>query len=154
MTNREARLVAVVIGALVVLALLLVQKSGAESRGSRAHDASTAPATAPVERVTHTDAEWRRLLTPEQYHILREEGTEPPFHNAYWDFHDRGTFVCAGCGLQLFESDKKFDSGTGWPSFWTHIANHVEQSPDADGNRTELSCARCGGHLGHVFDDG
>ena len=107
-----------------------------------------------VDALAAMRAEWKRLLSADQYHVLREHGTEPPFHNAYWARHDRGTFVCAGCGLELFESDKKFDSGTGWPSFWTHIANHVEQSPDADGNRTELSCARCGGHLGHVFDDG
>src|SRR3954469_22921687 len=110
--NRDTRLAVVVIGALVLLALLLMQGRG-PALAEGAAPASTRPAatTSPVERITRSDAEWKRILSPDQYHILREHGTEPPFHNAYWDFHDRGTFVCAGCGLELFESDKKFDSG-------------------------------------------
>jgi peptide-methionine (R)-S-oxide reductase len=149
------QIIVVVTGSLLPAILLLDARAEDRPRASTAPTAAPAPATtAPAERITRTDAEWRRLLSDEQYHILREKGTEPAFHNAYWDNHARGTYVCAGCGFELFESDKKFDSGTGWPSFWTHVSSHVEQSRDADGERTELLCARCGGHLGHVFDDG
>ena len=107
-----------------------------------------------MEKILKSDAEWKKQLTPEQYHILREKGTEPAFHNAYWDNHDKGIYRCAACDLELFDSATKFESGTGWPSFWSIIDNHVERAPDSDGSRTELVCARCGGHLGHVFDDG
>jgi peptide-methionine (R)-S-oxide reductase len=118
---------------------------------------TTAPSTAPakIEKVTKTDAEWKKLLTADQFYILREKGTEPPFRNAYWNNHEAGTYICAGCQLELFSSDTKFESGTGWPSFWDKFAErNVIVSKDADGERDELTCARCGGHLGHVFDDG
>jgi peptide-methionine (R)-S-oxide reductase len=118
---------------------------------------SAAPTTASsskVEKIAKTDAEWKKLLTADQYYILREKGTEPPFHNAFWDNHKAGTYECAACGLELFTSDTKFDSGTGWPSFWDKVGDHVITTKDADGERDELLCARCGGHLGHVFDDG
>jgi peptide-methionine (R)-S-oxide reductase len=111
----------------------------------------------PVSKVTKTDAEWRKILTPLQYNVLREQGTERPFTGEYWNNHNKGTYVCAGCGLPLFTSDTKFESGTGWPSFWQPIAkNHViEKTDDTLGMvRTEVECARCNGHLGHVFDDG
>jgi peptide-methionine (R)-S-oxide reductase len=110
-----------------------------------------------VYPVQHTDAEWRKLLTPEQYKVLRQEGTEPPFHNAYWDSHQKGVFVCAACGQVLFSSDDKFESGTGWPSFWEPVdpTRVQEVSDDTLGmRRTEVRCSRCGSHLGHVFDDG
>ena len=111
----------------------------------------------PVARVVHTDAEWKRLLTPGQYDVLRRAGTERPFSGALWKEHRRGRYACAGCGLELFGSAQKFDSGTGWPSFSQPAAgNRVhEQSDDSFGmRRTAVECARCGGHLGHVFDDG
>lgn len=106
--------------------------------------------------VTHTDAEWRRLLTPEQYQVLRGHGTERPGSCAL-NFEKRaGTFSCVGCGQDLFTSHKKFESGTGWPSFDNPLPGSVEESTDRSWGmvRTEVHCARCGGHLGHVFPDG
>jgi peptide-methionine (R)-S-oxide reductase len=110
-----------------------------------------------TDKIERSEEEWRRQLTPQQFAILRKDGTEPAFQNKYWDNHDEGTYVCAGCGLPLFSSEKKFESGTGWPSFATPIADDVvETEPDTrfGMRRTSVKCARCGGHLGHVFDDG
>ncbi len=108
-------------------------------------------------QVTKTDEEWRKLLTPEQYRVLRQEGTEPPFANKYHANKDPGAYHCAGCDLPVFSSDAKYDSDTGWPSFWQPIAEKAIGTK-TDWNlfhpRTEVHCARCGGHLGHVFDDG
>lgn len=110
-----------------------------------------------LEKIEKSDQEWRKKLTPQQYRITREKGTEPPFTGLYWDSKSPGTYRCIACRLPLFESDRKFDSGTGWPSFWDVIdAGHVETFPDERLGtvRTELRCARCGAHLGHVFTDG
>ena len=107
--------------------------------------------------VSHTDAEWREMLTPEQFRVLRRQGTEPAFANEYWDNHADGVYNCAGCALELFDSNDKFDSGTGWPSFTRPIApSAVETHTDTQFGmtRTEVVCSRCGGHLGHVFPDG
>ena len=114
---------------------------------------------APAKRyaVTKTDAEWKAALSPEQYRILRQKGTEPAFRNAYWDYHGTGTFLCAACDQELFSADDKFDSGTGWPSFTRPIRpDAVDTGSDRSLGieRTEVVCGRCGGHLGHVFDDG
>jgi peptide-methionine (R)-S-oxide reductase len=107
--------------------------------------------------VVHSDAEWRQLLSSEQYRVLRQQGTESPFHNAYWDNHATGTYVCAGCGTPLFSSKEKFESGTGWPSFTAPMKPTVVAiSRDTSYGmvREEVHCAVCGGHLGHIFDDG
>jgi peptide-methionine (R)-S-oxide reductase len=107
-------------------------------------------------QVTHTDAEWHRLLSPEQFAVLRQSGTERPFTSPLLQEHRRGTFVCAGCDLALFSSDTKFESGTGWPSFWAPLVNAVGTTHDTSFGmvREAVYCARCDGHLGHVFDDG
>ncbi|MBY5371663.1 MULTISPECIES: peptide-methionine (R)-S-oxide reductase MsrB [Rhizobium] len=106
--------------------------------------------------VTHTDEEWRKLLTPDQYVILRREGTEQPFTSALLHEERKGNFACAGCDQDLFSSTTKFDSGTGWPSFWAPLEKAVGTTSDTTFGmvRNAVHCSRCGGHLGHVFDDG
>ena len=106
--------------------------------------------------ITKTEVEWKALLAPEQYAVLREENTEPPNSSPLLDEHRKGTFNCAGCELPLFSSEAKYDSGTGWPSFFDVLPNAVGKKEDNTlfSTRTEVHCRRCGGHLGHVFDDG
>ena len=109
------------------------------------------------DKIVKTDAEWQKILSPEQFNVLRKKGTERAFTGAYWDKHDKGTYVCVACKLELFDSATKFDSGTGWPSFWQPITTeNIEEHVDRSffSTRTETVCARCGGHLGHVFPDG
>jgi peptide-methionine (R)-S-oxide reductase len=112
--------------------------------------------TVKIEKVIKSDAQWREILTPAQYNILRKEGTERAFTSPLNDEKRKGVYVCAGCELELFTSDMKFDSGTGWPSFFTVIEGRVETRLDFKMiyPRTEYHCARCGGHQGHVFNDG
>ena len=107
--------------------------------------------------VTKTDAEWRQQLTPEQYHVLREAGTERPFTGKYWNTKEPGVYRCAACGELIFTSDTKFDSGCGWPSFYDLAAEKkvvLREDKSYGMLRTEVLCAHCGSHLGHVFDDG
>ena len=117
---------------------------------------ATAADKAEAFEVQHSDEEWRALLTPAAYAVLRREGTEPPFSSPLDHEKRRGTFACAGCGLPLFSSATKYDSGTGWPSFWKPLPQAVAQRVDRTLGmlREEVHCRRCGGHLGHVFDDG
>ncbi len=108
-------------------------------------------------RVTKTDAEWRAQLTPMQYNVTRRKGTERAFSGKYWDCKDKGVYRCVCCGAELFSSATKFDSGTGWPSYWAPIDEASVRSEDDYAmlmHRTEVACANCGAHLGHVFDDG
>jgi peptide-methionine (R)-S-oxide reductase len=113
-------------------------------------------ANAGTFEVTKTDEEWRKLLKPAAYNVLRHQGTERPFSSPLNNEHRKGTFACAGCGLPLFSSATKFDSGTGWPSFYQPLPNAVGTRDDRSAFmlRTEVHCRRCGGHLGHVFNDG
>jgi peptide-methionine (R)-S-oxide reductase len=109
------------------------------------------------QKIEKTEAEWKETLTPEQYHVLREKGTERAFTGAYAETHDPGTYKCAACGNPLFSSDTKYESGSGWPSFYEPVAKDaVETETDRKFGmaRTEVLCAKCGGHLGHVFPDG
>jgi len=140
MTRRDVLLGgACVIVAVTVPALLRSSRAGAETFD-----------------VTHSDDEWKRLLTPAQYQVLRKHGTERPFTSPLNDEHRAGVFNCAACDLPLYRSETKFDSGTGWPSFWSPIEGAVGTKTDRSFwmQRTEVHCRRCGGHLGHVFNDG
>jgi len=109
------------------------------------------------DKIERTEAEWREILTPEQFHVLREKGTEPAFDNEYWNEKREGAYHCAACGQPLFTSETKFESGSGWPSFWQPVKpENVRELSDASHGmtRTEIACSRCGSHLGHLFDDG
>jgi peptide-methionine (R)-S-oxide reductase len=113
--------------------------------------------TPQVEKVDKSDAEWKKQLTPEQYAVTREKATERPFTGKYWNVTDKGVYTCICCGQELFTSQTKFDAGCGWPSFWDAIDDgRIRTSVDTSHfmKRTEILCARCGAHLGHLFDDG
>jgi len=149
--TREARigrrrLLLGIIGGLSTAGLLVMTRFG--SRASAASPASL--------EVMHSDAEWRALLTPEQFYVLREQGTERSFSSPLDREKRNGTFACAGCDLELFSSKTKFDSGTGWPSFWRPLPNAVNEASRTQMGMfgAEIHCRRCGGHLGHVFNDG
>jgi peptide-methionine (R)-S-oxide reductase len=147
----------IAVGAFAALSRLpfLTTLSGGRQSARNAPDIN--PKSKGIKKVTKTDAEWKSQLTPEQYNVLRQEGTEYAFSSPLNEVHDNGTFECAACELPVFSSDQKFDSGTGWPSFWAPIKkeNVIEQVDRSAGmTRTKVSCAQCDGHLGHVFDDG
>lgn len=119
-------------------------------------NAGKALAAETIKKLTKSNAEWEKTLTPQQYNVMREEGTERPFTSPILEEHRKGVFACVACDLPLFSADKKFDSGTGWPSFFDAIPSHVETSTDYKliAPRTEYHCAKCGSHHGHLFKDG
>ena len=136
-------------------ALSVIGSTGPEK--APAQKGPAMPDTATLDRVVKTEAEWKKLLTPEQFHVARKKGTERAFTGPNWDNHAKGTYTCVCCDLPLFSSETKFDSGTGWPSFWQPIApNAIKTEEDRSffSVRTEVMCRRCDAHLGHVFDDG
>jgi peptide-methionine (R)-S-oxide reductase len=109
------------------------------------------------DKIVKTNDEWKKILSEEAYYVMREKGTERAYTGKFWDHHEQGIYICAACGLELFHSNTKFESGTGWPSFFEPLAKDAvtEITDNSFGmSRTEVVCARCGGHLGHVFDDG
>jgi peptide-methionine (R)-S-oxide reductase len=129
----------------------------AQSGGDKAEIRARLQAIPMNEKADLTNDEWKKILTPTQYHILREAGTERPFANEYWDNHEQGRYLCAACGQELFASETKFESGTGWPSFFAPVkeaAVKVAGDSSHGMSRDEVQCARCGSHLGHVFPDG
>jgi peptide-methionine (R)-S-oxide reductase len=140
----------------ILLGFGLLSGFAAGVRGLFAGAPAQAAQPARAYAVTHTDAQWRKLLTSEQYQVLRQAGTERPFSSPLDKEKRAGVFSCAGCDLPLFSSKTKFNSGTGWPSFWQPLDNAVDEAVDSTFGmrRVEVLCHRCGGHLGHVFDDG
>lgn len=133
------------------------QVTNVAGAGASTNTTPTATSQTMSNKVTKTDEEWKRELTPEQYRVLRQKGTERAFTGAYWDTKESGTYRCAGCGEILFTADTKYDSGCGWPSFYAPTSTNVVAEAKDQGlgmKRTEVLCSKCGGHLGHVFDDG
>ena len=151
---------AAVLASFVAMAGCNHRTTGEQKRISPSNETATNDTTGSMnvsDKVTKSDEEWHRLLTPEQYRVTRECGTEPPFTGIYYDFHGKGTYRCVACGNELFSSDTKFDSGSGWPSFWAPLAKKgVTETIDKSHGmeRVEVRCSRCGAHLGHVFEDG
>jgi peptide-methionine (R)-S-oxide reductase len=142
----------------LVVAGVLVGCGHTERTGGPAQTtAQTTSTNMTIEKIIKTDAEWQKLLTPEQFRVTRKKGTERAFTGQYWNNHEPGVYRCVACDLDLFSADTKFESGTGWPSFYQPIAaNHVGTEEDNSffARRTEVHCARCDAHLGHVFEDG
>ena len=151
----QVRKIAVLAGLLMGQGLVLAFSGQAQQPASNKKADSKPSDRYTGSKIVHSESEWRKLLTPDQYYVLRDAGTERAFTGKYWHNTDHGSYYCAACGLELFTSDTKFDSGTGWPSFYQpSVKANVTLLKDPDGERVEVRCSRCNGHLGHVFDDG
>ena len=140
----------------MVTAIAVAMFAAGCAKSPSAQDTTRGEATMP-DTIAKSDDEWRKLLTPEQFKVLRKKGTERPFTGEYHNFKGEGTYLCAACDNELFSSDTKFDSGTGWPSYWQPISPDnvgTEEDRSLFTTRTEVHCHRCGGHLGHIFNDG
>jgi peptide-methionine (R)-S-oxide reductase len=134
-----------------------VSTAAVQETAQKERKSMTDEKTEPSEKVVKSEEEWRKQLTPEQYRVLRHQGTERPFTGQYWNHHEDGSYTCAGCGEVLFTSNTKFDSGCGWPSFFDSISPEKITKRDDNSHgmhRIEVLCSKCGGHLGHVFEDG
>ena len=139
------------------ISILLVIFSLAACNGNSQNNQKPKSTMSSSDKVVKTEEEWKKILSPQQYEVLREKGTERPFTGKYYLNTEKGTYVCAACGAELFQSETKFDAGCGWPSFYDVLdSSKVVYTKDntLGMSRTEITCARCGGHLGHVFDDG
>jgi peptide-methionine (R)-S-oxide reductase len=156
-TRRDLLLGLVSLGAGVACRAVAAEGEGGGSRARAKGNMSTSTVKSDAEWKHIPDDEWKERLTPQQYNVLRKKGTERAFSGELWNNHAAGTYICAGCGQELFSSDTKFESGTGWPSFYEPaVAENVEAHEDSSHGmiRTEVTCRRCGSHLGHVFPDG
>jgi len=162
--KRRALKVGLLLAVLAIAGFVLAQTYGTKPPGKVCNPNQKSACAVPTERTgtmsyktNKTDEEWRRELTPEQYRIMRQGGTEPAFSGKYYHFEESGIYLCAACGQELFSSDTKYDSGSGWPSFWAPVSNQdIQEILDHSHGmtRTEVVCSRCGAHLGHVFMDG
>jgi methionine-R-sulfoxide reductase len=155
--NKMKPLYSTIVLLTLAITISCTNKTATTSHADISSDDEKKLAAAELEKVVKTEEEWRAQLTEEQYYVTREHGTERPFTNKYHDNHEEGIYNCIGCGLSLYDSKHKFDSGTGWPSFWQPIdKNHIGESVDNKllSTRTEIHCIRCQSHLGHVFADG
>ncbi len=144
------------IAAFIVLGGYLISQVSKQSQKSKGKMGTKQEAKKTYE-VQKSEDEWKKILTPEQYYVIRKKGTERAFSGDYWENHEKGVYLCAACGQELFSSDHKFESGTGWPSFWEPVKKENVEAEEDNSlfmRRTEVVCSRCGAHLGHVFDDG
>jgi peptide-methionine (R)-S-oxide reductase len=159
----KAKTILTVIIPLMLIAAYVAMQSPGASAGTTSYSNMVTDSTKNSQgknmenKVIKTEEEWKKELTPEEYHVLREKGTERAFTGEYNDFKEKGMYLCAACGNELFSSDAKYNSGSGWPSYWQPVSMDkvkLEKDMNLGMTRTEVTCAKCGGHLGHVFEDG